>query len=66
MIKLNYEFLKEHVEFLKEHVGHKIVCVMYGEQNIAIECESCNQVLMNYDINSKVESKRITQRRLRK
>ncbi len=35
---------------LKRHVGHKIVCVTYGEgQNVAIECEDCNEVLLDYD-----------------
>lgn len=35
---------------LKRHVGHKITCVTYGEgQNVAIECEDCNEVLLDYD-----------------
>lgn len=48
---------------LKRHVGHKIVCVTYGTPaekhkgkiifpkiwNVAIECEDCNEVLMDYD-----------------
>jgi len=41
---------------LKRHLGHKIVCVSYGagsnEQspaNVAIECETCNEVLMDFD-----------------
>ena len=39
---------------LKQHIGHKIVCVCYGKdgeepQNVAIECEDCNEVLMDYD-----------------
>ena len=33
---------------LRTHVGHNIVCVLYGEQNVSIECEDCNEVL--YDI----------------
>lgn len=37
------------------HKGHKIVCVTYGEDgNVAIECETCNEVLLDYD---KEESK---------
>lgn len=33
-------------EMLKEHVGHKIICVMYGDNTEAsIECEKCNEVL---------------------
>lgn len=47
---------------LKNHIGHEIVCVGYalqdldtntriGEyQNVAIECETCNQVLVSFDI----------------
>lgn len=38
-------------EDLKEHIGHKIVCVSYGKsiENVAIECETCNEVLLDYD-----------------
>ena len=36
-----------------KHVGHKIVVAYYGEmpkpQNIAIECEDCHEVLIDYD-----------------
>lgn len=32
------------------HYGHKIVCVKYGNSdNVAIECETCNEVLLDYD-----------------
>ena len=41
---------------LKRHIGHKIECVSYcdGENpeatmNVAIECETCNEVLLDYD-----------------
>ena len=35
---------------LERHVGHKIVCVQYANfQNVAIECEDCNEVLFDYD-----------------
>lgn len=39
---------------LREHIGHKIVCVCYGKdgeepQNVAIECETCNEVLLDFD-----------------
>jgi len=36
---------------LKNHIEHKIVCVSYGKpiQNAAIECEDCNEVLLDYD-----------------
>ena len=40
-------------EKLKPHVGHKIVCVAYGEPdlpvNISIECQDCNEVLFSID-----------------
>jgi len=38
---------------LREHIGHKIVCVCYGKpvQNVAIECEDCNEVLLSFDKN---------------
>lgn len=38
---------------LREHYGHKIVCVAYGNTkspvNVALECEDCNEVLLDYD-----------------
>ncbi len=36
---------------LKEHIGHEIVCVGYGKdiKNVAIECETCNEVLIDFD-----------------
>jgi len=30
---------------LREHVGHHIVCVIYGDVEVSIECEDCNEVL---------------------
>lgn len=40
-------------EELKSHVGHQIVCVTYGDPekpaNVAVECETCNEVLLSYD-----------------
>lgn len=37
-------------EELKRHVGHNIVCVSYGNgENVAVECETCNEVLLDYD-----------------
>jgi len=40
---------------LKEHLGHRIVCVSYGEnkENIALECEDCNEVLLDFDKDEK-------------
>lgn len=32
------------------HKNHKIVCVTYGkDDNVSIECETCNEVLVSYD-----------------
>ena len=48
-------------EELRIHVGHKIVCVHYGNpphyfddkqsitENVAIEVETCNQLIMDLD-----------------
>jgi ssDNA-binding Zn-finger/Zn-ribbon topoisomerase 1 len=47
-------------EQLKHHLGHNIVCVGYAKrdkngkrigeyENIAIECEDCNEVLLDFD-----------------
>lgn len=37
--------------YLKPHIGHKIVCVYYGDEDnpadICIECEDCNGVLIS-------------------
>lgn len=46
---------------LKQHIGHDIICVGYALQdlqtgqrkseweNIAIECETCNEVIMSFE-----------------
>lgn len=41
---------------LRKHIGHRIVCVAYGDgenpeatMNVAIECETCNEVLVDFD-----------------
>lgn len=37
-------------EELKKHIGHSIAIVSYGDNdNIALECEDCNEVLMDFD-----------------
>lgn len=41
-------------EDLRRHIGHKIVCVCYGKKgkapdNVAIECEDCYEVLLDFD-----------------
>ncbi len=36
-------------EELEKHVGHKIVCVKYGEQNVSVECVGCNEVILDYE-----------------
>lgn len=39
---------------LRQHVGHHIVCVEYGNDdagvvNVALECEDCGEVLLDFD-----------------
>jgi hypothetical protein len=38
-------------EDMRNHIGHKIVCVRYGQGdeclNVAVECETCNTVLFD-------------------
>ena len=35
---------------LAKHIGHKIVCVSYGQrENVAIECMECSEVLLDFD-----------------
>jgi hypothetical protein len=33
----------------KKHLGHKIEIVMYGDENISIECMKCNEVLIEFE-----------------
>ena len=43
---------------LVAHVGHKIVVVTYADNtNVAIECESCSEVLLDYDDDKKQKVK---------
>ena len=48
-------------EDLKAHIGHRIVCVSYEKDkyiyNVAVECETCNEVLVDFD-NYKSEKKK--------
>jgi hypothetical protein len=34
---------------LSRHIGHKVEVVTYAEVNVAIECEDCSEVLLDYD-----------------
>lgn len=39
---------------LRKHIGHSIVCVCYGKENqaplnVALECEICDEVLLDFD-----------------
>ena len=45
---------------LRRHIGHEIVCVCYGRPgsdpaNVAVECETCNEVLVDFDRDSEEE-----------
>lgn len=42
----------DYFNWMKNHVGHKIVCVYYGDSmndpdDVCIECETCNEVLFS-------------------
>ncbi len=40
----------ESYEELVSHIGHKIVCVEYGDKaNVAVECETCMTVLLDFE-----------------
>lgn len=34
---------------LKTHVGHEVNVVTYGSTNVAIECEDCSEILVDFD-----------------
>lgn len=37
-------------EDLKRHVGHKVECVVYGDDaNVSVECVTCNEVIIDFD-----------------
>lgn len=45
---------------LRRHIGHHIVCVGYGNPeenpaNVAVECEDCNEVILDYDDDTEKE-----------
>jgi hypothetical protein len=46
-------------EDLRRHVGHEIECVVYGKPtdpvNVAVECETCFEVLLDFDRHSDIE-----------
>lgn len=50
---------------LKRHIGHRIVCVAYGDYlnpiNVAVECETCCEVLMDYDKEEKEDCRDMTE-----
>lgn len=36
-------------ECIKSHVGHDVACVIYGGNNVSVECLTCNEVLYSVD-----------------
>ena len=34
---------------LLEHVGHNVEIVTYADQNVALECNDCNEVIEDHD-----------------
>jgi hypothetical protein len=43
---MKYNELRERIA---PHVGHDIEIVVYGSKNVAIECNSCNEVIIDCD-----------------
>lgn len=35
---------------LEKHIGHKIKITRYGAENLALECEDCQEVILDMDI----------------
>ena len=35
-------------EGLEKHVGHKLIVIRQGEENVSIVCEDCDEILMSY------------------
>ena len=33
---------------LLEHRGHPVGIVTYGDENVALECDECNEVILDY------------------
>ena len=36
-------------EELNAHIGHSVVVANYATENVAIECEDCSEVLIDFD-----------------
>jgi hypothetical protein len=47
------------LDSLRTHIGHRIVCVGYGAAaspaNVAVECETCGCVLIDFDKDAEVD-----------
>jgi len=41
--------LEEVREDRRYHTDHSIECVAYGDNNVAIECEDCGEIITDYD-----------------
>jgi hypothetical protein len=61
------QFDENYYEEFKTHIGHKIVCIGYRNtkktkkhnyDNISIECETCMEVLADYDKPKKTKTKK--------
>lgn len=44
-----------------KHRGHKIECVTYGatDENCAIECVTCNEVIIDYELDGSGEEQEL-------
>ena len=55
-------------EDLRSHIGHKVAVVSYGRagqdpHNVAIECEDCGEVLLDFDHPGVVQEKKALARK---
>lgn len=37
------------LETLSKHIGHDLVVVTYGDENTALECETCKEVVIDFE-----------------
>lgn len=53
------------LDSLRTHIGHRIVCVGYGDSvdpaNVAVECDTCGCVLIDFDKDEAVDDEERTQ-----
>jgi len=50
MLEINKEVKNMDYRKALPHVGHNIVISNYSNENIAVECEDCHEVIVDADI----------------